>query len=29
MVLGRPLTPVSLAGMNRRDRRRDRRADVL
>ena len=23
--LGRPLSPVSLAGMNRRDRRRDRR----
>jgi hypothetical protein len=24
-VIGRPLSPVSLAGMNRRDRRRDRR----
>jgi hypothetical protein len=24
-VIGRPLSPVSIAGMNRRDRRRDRR----
>ncbi len=24
-VIGRPMSPVSLAGMNRRDRRRDRR----
>ena len=26
-VIGRPLTPVSIAGANRRDRRRDRRED--
>lgn len=25
--IGRPLTPVSFAGANRRDRRRDRRDD--
>jgi hypothetical protein len=26
-VIGRPLTPVSIAGANRRERRRDRRED--
>jgi hypothetical protein len=26
-VIGRPLTPLSVAGVNRRDRRRDRRED--
>jgi hypothetical protein len=29
MTFGRPMTPVSLAGMNRRDRRRDRRRGMF